>query len=369
MTNARRWCITPPRRADRTYRKGENPIEFLRRSTAPTATRIRRFVNGNLARMPVSARPGLCRALRTPGRFHETNLELILGRTLQELGATELEYEPRQASGKKPDYLATFDDGVVFADARHPDWNAELVRQQRAYDRLIEIIEEEIPPGWSFGVDRLPRIGLSQKVGLFRTAIRSAFTAMPCPAPGIRLAVTSPDPDVPFELELRAPRLEDWRAWTAGPGSASFVAPELRILAALKAKREQLRHLPHPAVVALGGSLGAGLDDYEIALFGRTIGHVDARGREVRQSFDHSGAFAKRGSGSSPTIAAVLAFTGMDLTAGRDPVLFLHPRFQGRLPAGLLRLEVRTLTPQGPRARASLIHGVYARLTESAAGR
>ena len=79
--------------------------------------------------------------------------------------------------------------------------------------------------------------------------------------------------------------------------------------------------------------------------------------------------FAKRGSGGAPAIAAVLAYTGMDLTNGRDPVLFVHPRFGGALPAGLLQLEVRTLTVDGPQARASVAQGIFARLTASSAGR
>jgi hypothetical protein len=117
------WCITPPRRADRTIRKGEGYAAFLARSTLPVARRIRRFVNGNVAKMPPEARLSLCRGINS-NRFHQTNLELILGRTLQELGAHELAYEPMQASGKRPDYLATFADGTVFVDATHPSWKA-----------------------------------------------------------------------------------------------------------------------------------------------------------------------------------------------------------------------------------------------------
>jgi hypothetical protein len=37
----------------------------------------------------------------------------------------------------------------------------------------------------------------------------------------------------------------------------------------------------HPAIVALGGALGAGLDDYDIALFGRTVGYIGLSRKEV----------------------------------------------------------------------------------------
>jgi hypothetical protein len=59
----------------------------------------------------------------------------------------------------------------------------------------------------------------------------------------------------------------------------------------------------------------------------------------------------------------------MDVTAGRDPILFLHPRFTGALPKALLRLEVRTLGVKGPQGRAASVHGVFDRISASAAGR
>ncbi|MGH2499010.1 MAG: hypothetical protein ACRDF0_02805 [Candidatus Limnocylindria bacterium] len=65
----------------------------------------------------------------------------------------------------------------------------------------------------------------------------------------------------------------------------------------------------------------------------------------------------------------MLAFTAMDLTVGRDPVLSVHPRFTGTLPVGLLQLEVRTLGADGPHVRPAMVTGIFARLTEGAAGR
>src|SRR5437773_11454330 len=126
----RRWCITPPRRADTSFREGETNAAFLTRSTLPVARRIRRFVNGNIAKMPAQARPGLCSGIKS-ARFHQTNLELILGRTLQVLGAIDLESELKQPNGKCPDYLATLTDGKIFTDARHPDRNADLELRHR----------------------------------------------------------------------------------------------------------------------------------------------------------------------------------------------------------------------------------------------
>jgi hypothetical protein len=68
-------------------------------------------------------------------------------------------------------------------------------------------------------------------------------------------------------------------------------------------------------------------------------------------------------------IAGVLAYSGMDVTNGRDPVVFLHPRFRGELPAELLQLEVRTLTERGPHARPASVHGLSSRIAAASAGR
>lgn len=320
-----------------------------------------------MAKLPPEAQVGICRGINSR-QFHQANLELITGRTLQELGTIALEYEPLQSSGRRPDFLATFPDAQLFVDATHPEWNAVLERRHRADKRLIDVIEAVIPPGWSFSANRLPQVGLSGPIGPFRRAVIAAFGALPKPNGPTRFSIASADPNQPFHLDLWAPRRSAERAWLAGPGNAEFIAPDLQIRDALKKKRGQLRSLPHPAVVALGGALGASLDDYEIALFGRSFERVDLSGRVVERGFERTGLFARPGR-AMPTIAGVLAYVGMDVTAGADPILFRHPRFVGNLPQALLQLEVRTLEPEGPRVEPAAIHGIFDRLSRSAAGR
>ena len=41
-----------------------------------------------------------------------------------------------------------------------------------------------------------------------------------------------------------------------------------------------------------------------------------------------------------------------------DPVLYVHPRFAGSLPAGLLQLEGRSLNAEGIARKAAEIHNV-----------
>lgn len=353
-------CIPTPQRADRRIVRGEGYAAFLTRSTLPTANHIRRFVNTNVAKLPPDAAAAICRGINS-ARFHEACFELIVGRTLQELGIDDLAYEPLQSTGKRPDFLAMYSDGAVFVDARHPEWLAELARANAANERLIDVIEEVIPQGWRYLVHRLPRIGPNDPVRGFRESVRAALAALPQPRKGSTHRVSSGDSRMGFDLELRAGRVRH-RAWLMGPGTADFVAPDAQIADALKKKRGQLRGLPHPALVALGGALGASVDDYDIALFGRTFERFDSNGRVVERGFDSTGMFAKPRDGQ-PTIAGVLAFTGMDVTTGRDPILYVHPRFTGTLPAALLQLEVRTLEAHGPRSRPATMTGIFERLS------
>jgi hypothetical protein len=64
-------------------------------------------------------------------------------------------------------------------------------------------------------------------------------------------------------------------------------------------------------------------------------GVLDVSGSE----FHADGVFNK-GEGD-PTWAAVLAFVNVYLGGGVDPVLYLHPRFQGDLPETLTSIERR----------------------------
>jgi hypothetical protein len=74
-----------PSRADDTYaNRGELLTDWLKRSTAPRAREIRRFLNENLAKVPQDHQLVLYRALHE--RWHSAFSELIVARTLQLLG-------------------------------------------------------------------------------------------------------------------------------------------------------------------------------------------------------------------------------------------------------------------------------------------
>jgi hypothetical protein len=133
------------------------------------------------------------------------------------------------------------------------------------------VIESEIPPGWSFMVDELPTVAMSDRLSPFRAAIRQAFSSLPRPEPRRQESVSGSYLGGLFELQLHSPRVSERQAWLAGPSSSGYIAPEQQIEAAIDDKRQQLRGLPYPAILALGGALGASEEDYEIALFGRSF--------------------------------------------------------------------------------------------------
>lgn len=89
-------------------------------------------------------------------------------------------------------------------------------------------------------------------------------------------------------------------------------------------------------------------EDFDHALYGRETsvlgteaptGVLDVSGSE----FHRDGVYHK-GEGD-PTWAAVLAFVNVYLGGGADPVLYLHPRFQGDLPETLTSSERRSFDP------------------------
>lgn len=48
-----------------------------------------------------------------------------------------------------------------------------------------------------------------------------------------------------------------------------------------------------------------------------------------------------------PEFSAVLAFPRLGIAGGDDPILYVHPKFQGTLPDALLVLEQRRLGSDG----------------------
>lgn len=158
---------------------------------------------------------------------------------------------------------------------------------------------------------------------------------------------------------------DDDRAWLMGPTSGGWGEADARVRKALSRKRSQLRGVGLPVLVAMAGGLSENLDDFDIALFGRTVGRVTDRG-EVSAGFDPSGEWG-RSDVDTPIVAGVLAFCHLQYTLGDDPVLYLHPRFTGTLPRALDVLERRSLDASGVRVRPARFRRLFEQLRRAAA--
>ncbi len=116
-----------PEKPDATYRRGgEGTVSWLRRSTLPVADECREFLNRNLSVLPEGCREGIFKHLRHEQHYRDGFFELVVARTLQELGA-DIECEPENPrDGTKVDFVATFSDGTIFVEAVSPVMDREL---------------------------------------------------------------------------------------------------------------------------------------------------------------------------------------------------------------------------------------------------
>ena len=310
----------------------ETTWQVLHRSTSSRATETRAFYNDALANLPPESRKPILEALAA-GKYESPLLEMIVGRFLQLRGATHLAHEP-ESGGRRIDWRATFPDGVLYVEAMVPTYNASAGVNMQRQERLLDYLAEQAPPGWWINPHELPALAESAPLRPFKTRVR-------------RLLAQLPQPDtveVGTTVELGRTRYEHgfWiSAWrTAKPGgiglrggAAYFDNSELRIRTAWddKRKRSQGRSAPPPAVLALlGGFVGADLEAFENALFGRDVG--PGRVADGVMAVD-----------ADPPWAGVLAFPRISPAGARDPVLFVAPAYTGRFPIAVERLEVRRL--------------------------
>lgn len=91
-----------------------------------------------------------------------------------------------------------------------------------------------------------------------------------------------------------------------------------------------------------------------------TFKSVDHQGKTIRTGFKPTGVFGS--SRPEPTIDAVLAYRSVGFTEVVDPVLYLHPRSDAKLPAALLDLQVRSLDASGVQVKSALGEDVLAKM-------
>jgi hypothetical protein len=314
----------------------ETTWQFMHRSTWSRATEIRTFYNHALAALPPGSRKPIMGALAA-GRTESALFEIVVGRFLQLRGAVGLEHEPA-SGGRHVDWRATLPDGVLHVEAIVPVYNAESVEKASRHDRLLDLLEERVPGGWFLLPFHLPALAGHAPLYPFRKLAEELLAQVP-PADSV-------PPGAVVQLRGRLPegRVEFTALRAKGPGGLGggamithFDNSEnvIRDAWANQRKRKQGRSVPPPALLAMaGGFLGADLEDFEMALFGR----------DVRIGRQPDGAMAVD---SRPPWAGVLAFPAVSPASVADPVLFLAPAYTGPLPAAVDRLEVRGLGPNG----------------------
>ncbi len=338
-----------PSQADDTYaNRGELVTDWLKRSTVPRAREVRRFLNENLAKVPQDHQLVLYRALHE--RWNSAFSELIVARTLQLLGG-DIEVEPESEAGTRIDFRVRFADGEVGVEVVSPVFDPDAGDVMKHRRPLLEIIESLAPPGWRIMVDALPDLGPSDSKRRFKAAVeRLLDTEPPEPAAGLKRVETRLR-EGKLRLGILPQRTSgvEGRVIMSEPAVAAWNTSEEKIRKAIKKKRLQGRNVEIPSILAVyANGISTTFEDFDHALYGREVGvlgtetatgALDVSGSE----FHRDGVFNK-GEGD-PTWAAVLAFVNVYLGDGSDPVLYLHPRFQGDLPETLTSIERRSFDP------------------------
>lgn len=311
---------------------GETTWHFLHRSTWSRAREIRAFYNTTLEALPAASHQPLLDGMRA-GRDESVLLELLVGRFLQLRGAIELEHEP-EAGGRRVDWRATFAGGLLHIEAFVPVYNAATGTTASRHQRLLDVLEGLVPYGWWLMAFHLPALPGDARLSPFRRVAEELLRQLP-PAQTV-------DRDAVIHLQGRLPQgrvnftaiRATGRGGLGGGAMLSHWDNSEQVLRNAwndRRKRKQGRSVPPPALLAIAGSfLGADLEDFQNALFGRDLGEPD-------------GAMVE----SNPPWAGVLAFPTVSPAGAPDPVLFVAPAYEGPLSAAVSRLEVRRLVRGG----------------------
>ncbi len=326
-----------PSAVDDSLKRGEQPSDWLSRSTLPRAKGFRRFLNDNISQLPKDAQSNLFKAIHH--RHKSAFFELIVARTLQILGAT-LTVEPKQDDNKQPDFLAQFPDSTIIVEAASPNFSVEAGQKLKNRNPLTDIIEALVPEGWSVGILKIPRIGQADSKKALRQTVTRMLSISP-PTDGtteLDLVEELPSGIIHLHLVSRRP---NWPpiAWEA-PFTV-FDNSKKSFRKTVQRKRRQVRNSKVPVLLAIEGSwLGNSLENFDMALYGHTCDVINQRMEREATKFIPNGLFTNV-SDKPPIYAGVLAFPEVGFKSVAAPVLYQHPRFKRYLPEALSGLEQR----------------------------
>lgn len=328
------WFREPSALDESPYRRGEDPAAYLARSTKHRARETRRFLNENISMLPEDAQKGTYDALCT--RYVSAFFELIVGRTLQILGAT-IEVEKPLASGRRPDFHAHFPNATIIVEAVSPNFDAPFGDEFKLRNPLTEIIERLVPDDWCVGISQLPNIGPNDSKREFRAKIEAIMSTLPTAARGRVLTIHDELPSGQIRFTLK-PRNAGWPPIMRETSSAHFSNFDQILEQKFREKRTQVKGATFPALLAVEIQSGDADEDIDSALYGRTTESRDSSGTVI-SLFREGGLFGGN-STSAPTFAGLLAYR-VGYTSVDGPVLYYHPRFNDRLPEALSKLACR----------------------------
>jgi hypothetical protein len=154
-------------------------------------------------------------------RWHSAFFELIVGRTLQVLGAT-IEVEPGGASDTRVDFVARFPDSTVAVEAVSPVFGSQVGETAKRRNPLLDIVESESPPDMWVMVSSLPDLGPQDSKKRFRSTVRKLLAEAG--------DVTSSPVDVAEELPESTLRLKLVKKGAGvPPGRSVGIEPALTI--------------------------------------------------------------------------------------------------------------------------------------------
>jgi hypothetical protein len=356
MTNngGKLWFAEPTAVDDSFARDDETTFDWISRATSEKGILSRRFLNENLGKVPATWQSKLYNDFRTRD-WHTVFFELIVGRTLQILGAAIEVEQPVAGTTRRPDFLAEFPDATITVEATVPELNRVVAKRMDCNEELVKIIESLTPAGWSVQVWHVPELGSNDSKQQFKRTIIETFSQIPAASPGsMPLDITHNYGELDLTLwpGRSGERVAGIRAVAAGPDDT-----EERIRVAVINKKKQVKKSDSPVVLAISVSPFGRLDDFDQALFGSTFESVDHRGRTISTGFTPTGIFGTSRP-NAPTIDAVLAYQRVGFTEVADPVLYLHPRSSAKLSAALMNLQTRSVNANGVQVKPPAVNDV-----------
>lgn len=327
-----------PKVEDISVVRDETYMNWLVRNTSPKAKYSRAILNKNISKIPNEWIDKLLKDLKN--RWSSAFFELIVARVIQVLGAS-VTVEEEQA-GRNPDFIADFQNYELTIEATSTVTDSDFREFTKRNEGLIRIIEEATPENWSFIVNDLPKIGYSDSKKEFRSAISELMTSLSESKVNegdfIKLERDLSSGKISLDLFYKTCKVK--RLTGAMYGETYTFTDRIAKSMNDKRKRKQAKNSAFPVILAinLDGMKGS-YEDFDVSLFGHSWENISYN----TIGFNADGIFTTRiDKTRKPMYAGVLAFFNVGLWGwSEEPILYLNPSFDEKLPDDLLKLRVR----------------------------